>query len=113
MNTQMTNKRKNSDRRTGKGRRGGGWSDYNGPERRGTRSRRSGVNRRGDKNSLKKIRESLMMSKAELARNAGVSNITIDRVENGKPCRLETQRKILLALGLKVSDKGKVFGSQI
>jgi predicted transcriptional regulator len=54
-----------------------------------------------------------MMSKAELARSAGISTGTIDRVEDGVPCRLETQRKILLALGLKVSDKGKVFGNQI
>ncbi len=50
------------------------------------------------------------MSKAELARKAGLSTLTIDRVESGRPCRLETKRKILLALGLKVSDKDKVFG---
>jgi DNA-binding XRE family transcriptional regulator len=61
------------------------------------------------KNSLKVFRESLMMSKAELARDAGVSHLTISRIEQGKPCRMETQRKILLALGLKVSDKKKVF----
>jgi DNA-binding XRE family transcriptional regulator len=51
------------------------------------------------KNSLKKIRESLLMSKSELAREANVSPITITRIEEGKPCRLETKRKILLALG--------------
>jgi DNA-binding XRE family transcriptional regulator len=50
-----------------------------------------------------------MMSKAELARKAGVSTLTIDRVEAGRPCRLDTKRKILLALGLKVSDKDVVF----
>ena len=52
-----------------------------------------------------------MMSTAELARKAGLSTLTIDRVEAGRPCRLDTKRKILLALGLKVSDKDKVFGS--
>jgi hypothetical protein len=26
------------------------------------------------------------------------------------PCRLETQRKIILALGLNISDKNKIFG---
>lgn len=52
-----------------------------------------------------------MMSKAELARKAGLSTLTIDRVEAGRPCRLDTKRKILLALGLKVSDKDRVFGS--
>jgi predicted transcriptional regulator len=52
-----------------------------------------------------------MMSKAELARKAGLSTLTIDRVESGRPCRLDTKRKILLALGLKVSDKDRVFGA--
>ena len=61
------------------------------------------------KNSLKKIRESFLMSKAELARKARVSPITIDRIEKGKDCRLETKRKILLALGYKISEKDKVF----
>jgi DNA-binding XRE family transcriptional regulator len=61
-------------------------------------------------NSLKQIRESLLMSKSELARNAGISHLTITRIEKGNPCRLETQRKVLLALGLKVSDKHSVFG---
>ena len=52
-----------------------------------------------------------MMSKAELARKAGLSTLTIDRIEAGRPCRLDTKRKILLALGLKVSDKDQVFGT--
>jgi len=52
-----------------------------------------------------------MMSKAELARKAGLSTLTIDRVEAGRACRLDTKRKILIALGLRVSDKGQVFGS--
>lgn len=62
------------------------------------------------KNSLKKIRESRLMSKAELARKANVSPITIGRIENGMPCRMETQRKIILALNYKLSDKDKIFG---
>ena len=62
------------------------------------------------KNTLKKNREALMMSKAELARKANISPITITRIENGMPCRMETQRKIILALGYKISDKNKVFG---
>ncbi len=51
-----------------------------------------------------------MMSKAELARKANISPITITRIEQGMPCRMETKRKIILALGYKVSDKNKVFG---
>ena len=61
-------------------------------------------------NNVQTFREDLMMSKAELARKAGLSTLTIDRVEAGRPCRLDTKRRILLALGLKVSDKDRVFG---
>lgn len=61
-------------------------------------------------NDVKRIREAQMMSKAELARKAGLSTLTIDRIEAGRPCRLDTKRKILVALGLKVVDKDKVFG---
>ena len=61
------------------------------------------------KNRLKQYRESLMMSKAELSRAAKVSPITISRIENGMQCRMETKRKLLLALGLKLTDKDKVF----
>jgi predicted transcriptional regulator len=52
-----------------------------------------------DTNNLKKIREELMMSKTELARESKVSPITIARIENGMPCRLETMRKIIISLG--------------
>jgi DNA-binding XRE family transcriptional regulator len=62
------------------------------------------------KNSLKQIREQLMYSRSELARKAGVSPMTIERLENGDPCRLDTKRKVLLALGLPIEDKDKVFG---
>jgi len=60
-------------------------------------------------NTLKQVRESLLVSKAELARKAKVSPITITRIESGYPCRMETKRKILLALGLKLTDKQKIF----
>jgi len=60
-------------------------------------------------NSLREVRESFLISKTELARKANISPITIARIEKGMPSRLETQRKILLALGLNISDKNKVF----
>jgi DNA-binding XRE family transcriptional regulator len=63
-------------------------------------------------NRVRHIRETQMMSKAELARKAGLSTLTIDRVEAGKACRLDTKRKILQALGLRVSDKEAVFGTE-
>jgi len=62
------------------------------------------------KNRVKTARERLLMSKAELARKAGVSPITIDRIEKGYNCRMETKRKILLALGYSLDDQGTVFG---
>ncbi|MFZ5562795.1 MAG: helix-turn-helix transcriptional regulator [Thermodesulfobacteriota bacterium] len=61
------------------------------------------------KNRLYKIRESLLLSKSELARKADVSPITIARIEAGMPCRMETQRKILRALGFELSERNKVF----
>ncbi len=61
------------------------------------------------KNFVQKYREELLMSKAELARKAGLSALTIDRIEAGMTCRMDTKRKIILALGLKLSDKDKVF----
>ncbi len=61
------------------------------------------------KNSLKEIRENLLISKAELSRKADISPLTITRIERGKPCRMETKRKIVLALGLKLSDRNIVF----
>jgi DNA-binding XRE family transcriptional regulator len=62
------------------------------------------------KNSLKRIREQRLLSKAELARKAGVSPLTIDRIEKGKNCRMETKRKILLALGYSIENKDQIFG---
>jgi len=61
------------------------------------------------KNNVRKIREERLMSKAELARLAGVSPATIDRIERGEECRMETKRKIILAFGFSVSEKEAVF----
>jgi len=44
-----------------------------------------------------------------LARKAGVSVLTVDRIEKGGKCRMETKRKILIALGYSFEDKDKVF----
>ncbi len=60
-------------------------------------------------NRLRAFRESQLLTKAELARKAGISTLTIDRIEAGYPCRMDTKRKIILALGLKISDKNKIF----
>ena len=60
-------------------------------------------------NTVRKIREKLLMSKAELARNAGISPLTVDRVEKGMSCRIATKRKIILAFGYELSEKGLIF----
>lgn len=64
---------------------------------------------KSEANNVRKIREGLLMSKAELARRAGLSVLTIDRVEKGMTCRMDTKRKIILSLGLQLSDRDKVF----
>lgn len=66
-----------------------------------------------NQNKVKNIRESRLMSKSELARQSGVSTLTIDRVERGEFCRMETMRKIILALGYSLEDKDKVFQDQV
>jgi DNA-binding XRE family transcriptional regulator len=64
-----------------------------------------------NKISFKEIREKQMISVAELARKAGVSTQTITRIESGGTCRMDTMRKIILALGYSVEDKDLIFGS--
>lgn len=63
-------------------------------------------------NNVKKLREKKLMSKSELARKAGISTVTIDRIERGESCRMETMRKIILALGYSLEDRDKVFHEQ-
>jgi len=60
-------------------------------------------------NNVRKIREERLMSKMELARLAGLSAATIDRIERGEMCRMETKRKIIFALGFTLAEKEKVF----
>jgi len=60
-------------------------------------------------NNLREIRKVRMMSKTELARLAGISAATIDRIEQGGICRMETRRKIILALGFTLAEREKVF----
>ena len=60
-------------------------------------------------NTVRKIREQLLMSKAELARKAGISPLTVGRIEKGMSCRIETKRKIILAFGYDLSDSGLIF----
>jgi DNA-binding XRE family transcriptional regulator len=62
-------------------------------------------------NNVQRLREDQLLTKAELARKAGISPLTVSRIESGLDCRVDTKRKIILALGLTPSDRRKVFGS--
>lgn len=53
-----------------------------------------------EKTDLQKRREYLLMSRADLAHRSGISIQTITRIEEGKPCRSQTRKKLLEALGL-------------
>lgn len=60
-------------------------------------------------NKLREARESRMLSRAELARKAGISPLTVGRVESGEFCRLSTMRKILEALDIELSERTNIF----
>ncbi len=62
------------------------------------------------RNNVQRLREEQLLTKAELARKAGVSPLTISRIESGLECRVDTQRKVILALGFTPSERHRVFG---
>ena len=64
------------------------------------------------KSKLRRYREENLVSKAELSRKAGISPITLGRIEEGYPCRIDTKRKILNALGLIAKDKNLHFDEE-
>jgi len=61
------------------------------------------------KNRVREIRENRLMTQAQLARKAKVALRTIHSVEKGMNCRMDTKRKILIALGMRFEDKDYVF----
>jgi DNA-binding XRE family transcriptional regulator len=70
------------------------------------------VHERRAANNVQRLREDQLLTKAELARKAGVSPLTISRIEAGQACRVDTKRKIIFALGLTPTDRAKVFGGR-
>jgi DNA-binding XRE family transcriptional regulator len=60
-------------------------------------------------NRVREMRENRLMTQAQLARKAKVALRTIHSVEKGMNCRMDTKRKILLALGLRFEDRDQVF----
>lgn len=62
-----------------------------------------------EKNYLRKVREEQLISKAELARRANLSVLTVGRIERGEPSRPATKRAILAALEIDIADRERVF----
>jgi DNA-binding XRE family transcriptional regulator len=58
---------------------------------------------------LAEIREQRLMSRAELARKAEISPLTILKIENGQRCRPETARKIIMGLGYNLEDNQRLY----
>jgi DNA-binding XRE family transcriptional regulator len=69
----------------------------------------NGGSRTIQKNRVRELRENRLMTQAQLARKARVALRTIHSVEKGMNCRMDTKRKILLALGKRFEDKDQVF----
>ena len=111
----IEDRRSGIDRRNGSNRRSG--QIISKKIQRADNDLREGIDRRSGleriylmgKNSLKRIRESILIGKAELARKADISLGTLSRIEQGLPCRMVTQRKVIKALGYKLSDRDKIF----
>lgn len=61
------------------------------------------------RNRVRELRENKLMTQAQLAKKARVALRTIHSVEKGMNCRMDTKRKILIALGMRFEDKDQVF----
>jgi len=62
-----------------------------------------------NRNRVRELRENKLMTQAQLAKKARVALRTIHSVEKGMNCRMDTKRKILMALGVPFEHKGRVF----
>jgi DNA-binding XRE family transcriptional regulator len=58
---------------------------------------------------LTEIREQRLLSRAELARRAEISPLTVLKIEKGHRCRPETARKIISGLSNSAEDNTKLF----
>ena len=72
----------------------------------------SEINEAQPTNHVREMREDRLMTQAQLARKAKVALRTIHSVEKGMNCRMDTKRKILLALGMRFEDRSQVFPSR-
>jgi transcriptional regulator with XRE-family HTH domain len=54
--------------------------------------------------SLRRVRLARLMSQADLATRADVTEIPLSRIENGLPARLSTIRKLAAALNVEAHE---------
>ena len=61
------------------------------------------------RNRVRELRENRLMTQSQLARRARIALRTVHSVEKGLKCRMDTTRKLLLALGCTFEERGDVF----
>ena len=60
-------------------------------------------------NRVRELRENRLMTQSQLARRARIALRTVHSVEKGLKCRMDTKRKLLLALGCSFEERREVF----
>jgi DNA-binding XRE family transcriptional regulator len=63
-----------------------------------------------EEHPLRRLRRERLWTQAELARRARLVPRTITSIEAGARCRMDVQRRLLQALGLRLEDRERVFG---
>ena len=63
----------------------------------------------GRGNRVRELREKRLMTQQQLAEKARVAVRTIQSIEKGMECRMDTKRKILIAFGLSWDQMPRVF----
>ncbi len=61
------------------------------------------------RNRVRELRENKLMTQVQLAKKARVAVRTIQSIERGMRCRMDTKRKVLLALDLSLEQRHQVF----
>ena len=60
-------------------------------------------------NRVRANREARRMTRQQLATRSCVSLRAIARIESGKPARMDSERRILIAFGLRFEDRDQIF----
>lgn len=60
--------------------------------------------------TVRELRCDRLMTQAQLARKARVAVRTVTNVEAGRRCRMDVQRRLLIALGVPFGRRVEVFG---